>query len=345
MTQDQTDAAAAQAALAKALPQISAALDLIGSDDSGASSPAGAPHDTAAKDNLAASYYGFTQAKVLVDAIVGDLNPVVVPPPVTPPPTTGKPLWGEYHAGDYVQSPSIVLDYADNSASTYTFTAARTAYLKGKRLMLKVGALTSAQATAIAETLVANGQPNAIIPIMWEGNQGVNGWETTWNENADTAAQFVALFNSICASMRAVPGADFTFAWCPNVAQQGNQKTGRTQFDTFPGTGVNGDIVIAPDGYDNPDDTGSQVAGNMAQTVLFEQFATSKGAKFAGLCECGDNASDDPTYWVGSNGVLTHAAANGWEFVTNFQATTQEGGSFDSTTGPNSKATIVAFYA
>lgn len=77
MTQIQTDAAAAQAALAKALPQIAAALDLIGSDDSGATSATGAPHDTAAKANLAAAYFGFTECKVLVDAIVADVNATV----------------------------------------------------------------------------------------------------------------------------------------------------------------------------------------------------------------------------------------------------------------------------
>lgn len=278
-----------------------------------------------------------------IGALVADPTPVPTPVPTptpTPTPTpspTGKPLWGEYHAGNYVQSPAIVLDYADNNASTYSFSAARQAYLKGKRLMLKVGNLTQPQATAIAQTLVANGQANAIIPIMWENNQGVNGWETAWNENADTAPQFIALFNSICAAMRAVSGAKFLFAYCPNVNQSGNQKTGRNQTDTYPGSGVNGDIVVAPDGYDNPGDTGSAAASVVAQCAPFEALG-----KFAGLCECGNNGSDDPTYWTD---LLTHAESAGWEWVTNFQATTQQGGAFNSTTGPNSIKAIEAFYA
>jgi len=263
----------------------------------------------------------------------------VTPPP---PPPTGKPPWGEYHAGNYVQTPSIVLDYGDNNATTYSFSSARTAYLKGKRLMLKMGVLTQAQCTALGTLLVANGQANAIIPWMWEGNQGVNGWENSWNENAFTAAQFITQFNNQCAWMRAVNGAKFLFAYCPNVNQVGNQKTGRTQTDTFPGAGVNGDVVIAPDGYDNPGDTGSGAAGVIAQAAPFEQLASQKGVAFAGFCECGNNGSDDPTYWTD---LLNHAEANGYQWITNFQATTQQGGSFNSTTGPNSIAAIKAFYA
>jgi hypothetical protein len=273
-----------------------------------------------------------------IGALVADPTP---PPP--PPPPTGKPVWGEYHAGShYAFTPKIMLDYAYNNASTFPQSVAQSYTNAGYRLMLKVGALTPAQATAIAQALVGGGQANAIVPIMWEGNQGVNGWETAWNENADTATQFVALFNSICAAMRAVPGAKFTFAWCPNLNQAGNQKTGRTQFDTFPGTGVNGDIVVAPDGYDNPGDTGGQAASVVAQCAPYEQLAAANGAKFAGLCECGDNASDDPTYW---SDLLAHATSAGWEWVVNFQATTSQGGSFNSVTGPNSIAAIKAFYA
>lgn len=261
-----------------------------------------------------------------------------------PSPSSSKPVWGWFH-GSPIASPvsnGIELDYADNGATTYTFTPTRLAYCKGKRLMLKVGALTVAQATAIAQTLVANGQADAIVPIMWEDNQGVSGWENAWNENADTAAQFIALFNSICASMRAVAGAKFTFAWCPNVNQAGNQKTGRNQFDTHPGTGVNGDVVVAPDGYDEPGDTGSQTADVLAQYEAYETFAASKGARFAGLCECGNNGADNPTYW---KQLLEHAEANGWEFVTCFSATAAQGASFNSVPGANSVAAIEAFYA
>lgn len=260
--------------------------------------------------------------------------------PTAPP--TGKPLWGEYHAGNYVRTPSIVLDYGDNNATTYSFTSARQSYLAGKRLMLKMGVLTQAQATSLASLLVANGQANAIVPFMWEGNQGVNGWEPGWNQLKFTAAQFISQFNNQCAWMRAVSGANFLFAWCPNVNQTGNQAPGRNQLDTFPGTGVNHDIVVAPDGYDNPGDTGSGAPSVVAQAAPFEQLATQQGAKFAGYCESGNNGSDDPTYWTD---FLNHAAATAYTWMVNFQATVQQGGSFDSTTGTNSRNAINAFYA
>ena len=264
----------------------------------------------------------------------------VTPTTTPPPPPTGKPLWGWFH-GSPQTSPvkeQIVLDYAWNSATAYNQSSVQGYTNQGLRLMLKVGNLNQSQATAIAQALVAGGQPNAIIPIMWENNQGVNGWESAWNENADTAPQFIALFNNICGWMRAVPGAKFTFAWCPNVNQVGNQKTGRTQTDTFPGTGVNGDIVIAPDGYDNPGDTGGAAASVVAQCAPFEALP----GKFAGLCECGVNSSDDATYW---SDLLAHAQSAGWEWVVNFAATTAQGAAFNSDNGPNSVAAIQAFYA
>jgi hypothetical protein len=51
---------------------------------------------------------------------------------------------------------------------------------------------------------------------------------------------------------------------------------------------------------------------------------------------------DIPGAWTA---LLEHAQTNGWEFVTAFQATEAEGGSFNSVIGPNSIAAIKAFYA
>jgi hypothetical protein len=268
-------------------------------------------------------------------------QPVVV----TPPPTT-KPVWGGYHANNQA-SPvpqGEVLDYADNNATTYTVTSARAAQFAGKRAMVKIGNCTSAQATAIAEVLVAAGLANADIPIMWEGNQDVSGWEPNWDEKVDTASQFIALFLEIVAAMDAVPGAKFRYWWCPNLNQQGNQATGRTQLDTWPGVGPNKNIGIAPDGYDNSGDT-TDSAGIIAQLAPFEALAKSAGAVFGGLCETGLNngsgstADDDPDFW---NALLPHAEANGWLFVVNFAVAT--GASFNSDNGPNSIAAIQAFY-
>lgn len=253
----------------------------------------------------------------------------VTPPP---PPIPGALRLGVYHGNDQIPPfpVSEILDYCDNNAQTFTMTPARVAYFAGHKAMVKVGDPTAAQCAAVAEVLINAGYPDADVPHLWEENQDV--WET-WNEKKYTAAQSQQRFLAQCAAMDAVPGAKFNHWWCPNLGQAGNQAAGRNQLDTWPGIGPNGNIGIAPDGYFQASD-GSDIIGQLAP---FEALAKSAGARFGGLCETGPNNGQSTTPLDIPNActaLLTHAAANGWEFVMFFCL--KSGGSFNSDLGPKS---------
>jgi hypothetical protein len=322
----QSDLAALQAQLVKAAADAATAERQIA---------AGTPSSWAA----VATMFDIAAAQQSAAALAADLAPA---PPA-------EPVWGGFHANNY-PSPvpqGIVLDYADGANSdTYVVSSTRAAFFAGKRAMVKYGNGTPAQAAAFAKVLVAAGLGNADVPIMWEGNQDVSGWASYWNENAWTAAQYIAAFLAIVAAMDAVPGAAFRYWWCPNANQTGHQAAGRSQLDTWPGVGPNRNIGVAPDNYIAPSDTGA--ASCIAQLAPFEALARSAGAVFGGLCETGLNngasatAADNPSAWTG---LLEHAQANGWLFVVNFAATPAQGASFNSDNGPQSVAAIQAFYA
>ena len=65
----------------------------------------------------------------------------------------------------------------------------------------------------IARNLVNNGQGNAILRLGWEFNvpQGYAWYAGGY------APQFVRYWRDIVTAMRAVPGADFSFDWNPNI--------------------------------------------------------------------------------------------------------------------------------
>lgn len=264
------------------------------------------------------------------------------PPP--PPVVTGKPLWVEYHGNTSDPDSTVpiggMLDYGDNNASSFTWTQARIAYFANRLEIIKMGMpLTQQQCVTFGQGCVAAGHPSPVVPWGWENNQDV--WET-WNEKKFTAAQFKAQFLQQCAWADSVAGFSPHYAWCPNLNQAGNQAAGRTQFDTNPGVGTfKNPIVMAPDGYDNPGDL-TDTANIIAQCELYEANAKANGQEFWGLCETGDNGSDDAKFWTD---LLTHAQSAGWKFVTNFAVTTSQGGSFNSTIGPKSIAAVEAFYA
>lgn len=70
----------------------------------------------------------------------------------------------------------------------------------------------------LAENLIAQGLPDAIIRPGWE----FNGNWYRWSATGDTGArQFAEYFRRIVTAMRSVPGADFRFTWCPVQANGG----------------------------------------------------------------------------------------------------------------------------
>ena len=183
-------------------------------------------------------------------------------------------------------TPTIMTVYADGSCYCSYADPPSTSMT----LMLGVGALTTSEATSIGNSLVAAGQSDAIIRIMWEQNQDVDGWFPDWNQLALSAARYISTFQSIVTTMRAVPGEAFKFMWNPNGGT-GNEASGRTWEDTWPGSSyVN---YVGVDQYDY-----SGYASNI-QAVI--SFAQSQGLQ-AAIPEWGLDGSDDPSY---INGVAT----------------------------------------
>jgi hypothetical protein len=67
--------------------------------------------------------------------------------------------------------------------------------------------------TTLGQTLVANGEADAILRLGWE----FDGTWYPWSVTSDSdAANFVAYWRHIVEAMRAVPGAQFGFLWNPN---------------------------------------------------------------------------------------------------------------------------------
>lgn len=206
------------------------------------------------------------------------------------PPSTGPALLGLWNNGTSASqlgvTEQVVSDYAYGTNST-TYAASGAQAAKGKLLMLGVGALTPAQATAIGTILAQNGQPDAVIRPMWEMNQG--GWFPAWNEKSMSAAVYKATWISMVNAFRAVPGSAFRFDY--NItAGTGSNISGRANFDSFPGAAYTDFIGV--DVYDN----NGSVAASQADITEAATFAQSVGLQWT-IPEWGlVNKVDDPAF-------------------------------------------------
>jgi uncharacterized membrane protein YgcG len=220
--------------------------------------------------------------------------PTTTPPTTTttttPPSGTHTSELGLYNNGTPALqlgvTVQVVSDYAyDPNWTTYAPSGALAA--QGKLLMLAVGALTPAQASAIGTVLADNGQPDAIIRPMWEMNQG--SWYPLWNENAMSAAAYKATWIAMVEAFRSVPGTDFKFDYDIN-AGTGNNVNGRSNFDSYPGNAYVD--YIGEDIYDNTD----SVASAQAEITEMTNFAQVMGLPWS-LPEWGMNGpNDDPAF-------------------------------------------------
>ena len=68
----------------------------------------------------------------------------------------------------------------------------------------------------VAHALVASGFGSSVVRLGWEFNGGWAPWSA-----GGCAGQFVGAFQQIVSTMRAVPGANFTFEWNPTLGDQG----------------------------------------------------------------------------------------------------------------------------
>ncbi len=194
-------------------------------------------------------------------------------------------------------SPTIDTVYA--GGSDYNSYSPPSGIPAGMTLMLGVGALTPAEAASIGDNLVAAGQSHAIIRVMWEQNQDVDGWFQGWNQlTYSTASSYIAEFQSVVTNMRAVAGEAFSFMWNPNGGT-GSEASGRSWQDTWPGSAyVN---IVGVDQYDY-----SGYAANIQSVV---SFAQSQGLPVA-IPEWGLNGSDDPSYINGVAAIVNNPANN-----------------------------------
>jgi hypothetical protein len=192
-------------------------------------------------------------------------------------------------------NPTIDTVYA--GGSDYNSYSPPAGIPSGMTLMLGVGALTPSQATSIGDNLVAGGQSHAIIRVMWEQNQDLEGWFQGWNQlTFPTAASYIAEFQSVVTTMRAVPGQAFSFMWNPNGGT-GSEASGRTWQDTWPGKSYVD--LVGVDQYDY-----SGYAANIQAVV---SFAQSQGLP-AAIPEWGLNGSDDPSYINGVASIVNNPA-------------------------------------
>jgi hypothetical protein len=188
-------------------------------------------------------------------------------------------------------TPSIDTVYADQSSEYCTYSPPTTSMT----LMVGIGNCTAAQVATIGQNLVHAGQSHAIIRIMWEQNQNLDGWFQTWNQTALTAAQYVSIFQSTVATMRA-ESPTFRFTWNPNGGT-GNEAPGRTWTDTWPGKAyVN---LVGVDQYD--------YQGYAANVQTAVAFAHAQGLPVA-IPEWGLNGSDDASFINGMAGLMNNSA-------------------------------------
>ena len=178
----------------------------------------------------------------------------------------------------------------------------------------------------IAKLLVSHGLPTAIVRLGWEFN---GNWQP-WSSYKDNV-HFMSYYRRIVSLMRAVPGARFTFEWCPNLG------IGTLAPDqSYPGDDFVD--VIGMDVYDShwsPIDATPESRWNFFVTRDYGlqwqvDFAKAHGKRFSfpeWSC-CGDSTGDDPYFinqvaaWLRTNGYLY---ADYWDSNTSYRGELMNG--------------------
>jgi hypothetical protein len=179
--------------------------------------------------------------------------------------------------------------------------------------------------TTLATNLVAAGMGDAVLRLGWEFNATGNPWYA-----AGQAPAFVAYWQQIVTTMRAVPGANFSFEWNVNLGDNatfgnfdsyypGNNYVDIVgmdvydiAWDTYPGAAANfQDILTQPGGLDWLAAFGSANDKPLAlpEFGLGWGGSAGDGAPYTGTGQvCG---GDDPVFindmaaWVADNNVVS----------------------------------------
>lgn len=254
---------------------------------------------------------------------------------VLPPPATGSVgLWNNGTPASSLGSPKVqfYLTYADGSNST-TYSASEAAAAGAEQMVIRVGKLTAAETTEIAQALSA--YPHAIWAPMWEYNN--HSWFDVWNQNALTVSQFQADWLVIVNAARAV-NKNFQF-WLVSTADPKttqNDAAGRSEFDVFmSGNDALGLPLVDGIGIDVYDNNGSIAAGQACIDNV-SAFAAQHGLMWA-IFEWGLQGNvDDPAFVVM---IATVTSVSTCLFQALFsQKGVRTGSGTDITLAPNSLA-------
>ena len=232
-------------------------------------------------------------------------------------------------ASQTATSPLYATDFLDGTDSWAQMdSAAGLGGWKGYRLVLAVPVIpgssggTLAQGAAgaynqyfatLAQNLVGEGEANAILRLGWEFNGNWFPWTVATTTDA---ANFAAYWRQIVSTMRAVPGAQFSFLWNPNAG---------TSMPYTPEEAYPGDAYVDYVGVDLYDECWCtpQTPQNAWASYVSESwgldwltgFAASHGKPIAipewsvTIRNDGHGLGDDPYFvtqfanWVGSNNV------------------------------------------
>jgi hypothetical protein len=240
------------------------------------------------------------------------------------------------------QQPAFAMDYLDGTSwSTMESSAANEAAKwsgAGYSMTFSIPMLPNSGATLasgaagdynayyqqIAQGLVANNEASSILRVGWE----FNGNWYTWAANSSNQSQFIAFWQQIVTTMRAVPGAHFTFEWCPTLGDQGvgnlaNYYPGNSYVDeigadvydqswgTYPGASAEfSDIETETYGLNWL----TSLAAQDGKAVAIGEWGLGTGAGNAGQAYTANNqqvsGGDDPTFindmaqWLASNHIF-----------------------------------------
>jgi len=171
---------------------------------------------------------------------------------------------------------------------------------------------------ALAQVLVDNGQASAILMPGWDPEDATLPWSA---RTASAAEDYVAEFNQIVATMRAVPGAKFQFVWdasnspdpvAPAALYPGDAVVNLVATDAFdlgigPANQRFADVAAIPYGLD----WFAGFAGHHAKPLMIAKWGVAPTADLGG--------GDDPGFvsdlfsWSAQNHVF---AAVTWDYGT-----------------------------
>jgi hypothetical protein len=285
----------------------------------------------------------------------GDTTAAAAPPPThaahVKPPATVKPLSSPVPLGVYAGAGSpaaaavfaadagvsvpYALDYFDDASWTTIsdpswflerWAGSNFQMIFGLPMLPKTGASLAAGArgdynalfATLAQILIDDGQGSAILMPGWDPEDKTLPWSVTTTAQAE---DYVAEFNQIVATMRAVPGAKFQFAW-----DASNSPDPVAPAALYPGDAVVN--IVATDAFDLGIGPVNQRFTEVAQVPYgldwFATFAThhDKALMIAkwGVAPTADlGGGDDPGFvrnllsWSAQNHVF---AAVTWDYGT-----------------------------